>query len=517
MYNVLLVDDEPAIREGLRTLIPWEELGFTVADTAANGREALLKHGLLRPDLMIVDIRMPGMDGLELIAAIRGIDPGVHILILSGYADFDYARQAIGSRVDGYLLKPVDEDELETYLRALADTLRAERERFRRAEMWDEMSKEQRILAALQGDRADDPGEGAGFGWHTYELTLVKLLSREEIDPIVADAVRREWTAELESPGKGVLFTTDAFTGVLLKKELASPSARAAILSTLRSPCLARGLDCAAASGGAAASWAELGTLYERALDLMKNRFYFGGDELPRYGDERPAGGSGTDIGVRKEGEPAEDRTESIEDKLYLAVDVGSSEEAERLLEKAGRMMMDAALPEQTLKTRFVQIVSAVLVRLAASRPDMQTIDRRYSVDVLALFREYRYEELLLAGKALFRRVIAATSGQGADQLVKRIVDLIQRNYQENLKLETIAELFHYNSAYLGKVFKQTTGEYFNTYLDKVRIAQAKALLDQGMKVYQVAEQVGYANVDYFHTKFRKYVGTSPTAYRKKD
>jgi two-component system response regulator YesN len=169
------------------------------------------------------------------------------------------------------------------------------------------------------------------------------------------------------------------------------------------------------------------------------------------------------------------------------------------------------------MKTRFVQIVGSVVAKLAGSRPDLQTVDRRVSVDMLALFREYRYVDLLRATKSLFRGLLSASEEQGADKLVKRVVDLIQRNYHENLKLETLADLFHYNSAYLGKVFKQSTGEYFNTYLDKVRIERAKTLLEQGMKVYQVAEQVGYANVDYFHTKFKKYVGTSPTSYRKKE
>ena len=105
------------------------------------------------------------------------------------------------------------------------------------------------------------------------------------------------------------------------------------------------------------------------------------------------------------------------------------------------------------------------------------------------------------------------TGGRGNE--IKKITELIQRRYNENLKLETLSELFNYNSAYLGKMFKNTTGEYFNTYLDKVRIENAKQLLNQGMKVYEVAEKVGYMNPDYFNSKFRKYVGVSPTAFRK--
>lgn len=97
----------------------------------------------------------------------------------------------------------------------------------------------------------------------------------------------------------------------------------------------------------------------------------------------------------------------------------------------------------------------------------------------------------------------------------KKITELINRRYNENLKLETLSELFNYNSAYLGKMFKNTTGEYFNTYVDKVRIEKAKQFLAQGMKVYEVAEKVGYMNPDYFNAKFRKYVGLSPSSFRK--
>jgi two-component system response regulator YesN len=509
MFSVLIVDDEPTIREGLRTLLPWEELGYEVVDTASNGKDALRKHGLHRPDLMIVDIRMPGMDGLELIEALRAVDTDLHILILSGYADFDYAKKAILSRVDGYLLKPVDEDELEQYLRKLKTTLQEERARLRQVGRWEEATKEQRVLAAVHG-QAD--AEGDGFGWTSYELTLIKLLSREDIDPIHAAAVRREWSDGFEATGKGVLFAAEPYTGLLLKTELVDAEARANVLRSLREPCLARGLDCDAVSGGATADWRELGTAYERALDLMKDRFFYEPDELVRFGDAAPLPAN----------EPCPDgaapaETDALEDKLYLAVDVGNADTVSQLVDEAGRLMRGACLPEHTMKTRFVQIVGSVVAKLAGSRPDLQTVDRRVSVDMLALFREYRYVDLLRATKSLFRGLLSASEEQGADKLVKRVVDLIQRNYHENLKLETLADLFHYNSAYLGKVFKQSTGEYFNTYLDKVRIERAKTLLEQGMKVYQVAEQVGYANVDYFHTKFKKYVGTSPTSYRKKE
>lgn len=144
MYKVLLVDDEPMIREGLRTLLEWESLGYEVVDTAANGKDALQKCEQHDLDLIIVDIRMPEMNGLELIKKIRENGGTMHVLILSGYADFEYAKQAIVQRIDGYLLKPVDEDELMEYLHSL------------RKELDLEYETRQKRLDERQGNAEDD-------------------------------------------------------------------------------------------------------------------------------------------------------------------------------------------------------------------------------------------------------------------------------------------------------------------------------------------------------------------------
>ena len=116
MYKVLIADDEWMIREGVKNLIPWEHYGFEVASLACNGKDALEKYKHHKPDLVIADIRMPQMDGLSLLKQIRTENEAVPFLLLSGHADFHYAQEAIGHGVDGYLLKPLEEDELIEHL-----------------------------------------------------------------------------------------------------------------------------------------------------------------------------------------------------------------------------------------------------------------------------------------------------------------------------------------------------------------------------------------------------------------
>lgn len=508
MYKVLLVDDEKGIREGLRTLIPWEECGFEVAGTAANGREALELHAQHAPQLMLVDIRMPGMTGLELIAALREKDETMHILILSGYADFDYAKQAMSKRVDGYLLKPVDEDELMDYLSGLRKKIATEAEERERLSQAEEDYLEKRIVLQLtRGANVPSSPPDEGPGWSTYEVVLIKLLSVRDIDSAVTALIKYDLARRIEQSGRGEVFAVEGFIGILLKDTLRSEHHRAATYEKIREVCAGMKLDFIAVAGGEVSRWEDLPQSYAAALSLMKDRFFYESGRLILESDQRKRGDGASavtpDLG-------------DIGDRLYLAVDIGNREAIETLVREAGNAMVRAGLSEQAVKTQFVQLSTMLLKKRTSDDPEFEAISQQFSAEMLEMYREYRFNDLLAHAVRWYDSLAQASQGRSAEDQIKRMIDVIQRNYHENLKLETLAEMFGYNSAYLGKLFKSTTGEYFNTYLDKVRIEQAKVLLEAGDKVYQVAEKVGYASVDYFHSKFKKYVGVSPTTYRKK-
>jgi two-component system response regulator YesN len=116
-----------------------------------------------------------------------------------------------------------------------------------------------------------------------------------------------------------------------------------------------------------------------------------------------------------------------------------------------------------------------------------------------------------------FEMAMNATGNPSRNNIMEDILEYIDRNYWKNIKLESIAPLFGYNSAYLGKLFNRTFGISFNTYLDRKRVDRSKELLlENKMKVYEISNLVGYSNIDYFHKKFKKYVGISPAEFRKK-
>lgn len=129
--------------------------------------------------------------------------------------------------------------------------------------------------------------------------------------------------------------------------------------------------------------------------------------------------------------------------------------------------------------------------------------------------RNYLYEIIGFLSNQ-FETIMDAMGNPSRDTILDDILYYIDHNFRDNIKLETIAPLFGYNSAYLGKIFTKAVGESFNSYVDHKRIDHSKQLLlENNLKVYEVAERVGYKNVDYFHKKFKKYVGISPAEFRK--
>ncbi|MNM87775.1 HTH-type transcriptional regulator YesS [compost metagenome] len=207
--------------------------------------------------------------------------------------------------------------------------------------------------------------------------------------------------------------------------------------------------------------------------------------------------------------------TEELGEQLFYAVDIGNQDAVKSLLRQLGEAYMTDGAMENEIKNRYVELLTTIYSKALKQSPELQSRGKEFSDGFSKIQKAYSILELNGQAEVLLQQIMNQLGEDGKHREVKIMLDLIHRNYSDNLKLETLSGIFNYNSAYLGKLFKNTTGEYFNTYLDKVRIEKAKSYLEEGLKVYQVAEKVGYTNVDYFHSKFRKYVGTSPSAYRK--
>lgn len=513
MMKVLIVDDEPKLREGLKSIVPWAELGYQVVGTAANGSEALEKHRLLAPDVMLVDIRMPGMDGLQLIEAIRTVDSAIHLLILSGYADFDYAKRAISHRVDGYLLKPVDEEELRQFLLQMKEAIVQEQEWIALNRAASDMSREQFIQTWFNQESKPDPSlrqiaERMGLLWNHYQVLLIHDHGPVESGQEGSSPLKNRLIEAFEEHGRGTVFSMHGCIGILMPIPVLTAGGRKELLQMVEEAASRAGATVTTSLGHQVHRLEEVPDSYRCARERIRDRFFYASGELLFPHSERFASD------LTNDDQQTYDPQQFME-QLYYAVDVGNVEVQRNLLRSAAYALVNEEYGEEGMKRSFVELLTGVHNKLMQHHTGLQSRTKEYSDRIAAIFRQKTADDLCRHSSQFLEELIWQVGKGGRDQEMKRIMDLIQRNYSENIKLETLASVFNYNSAYLGKMFKNTTGEYFNTYLDKVRISKAKDFLKQGMKVYQVAEKVGYTNVDYFHSKFKKYVGTSPSSYRK--
>ncbi|MFD0693662.1 response regulator [Paenibacillus sp. GCM10027628] len=517
MYKVVLVDDEKAIRQGLKAIVDWRRHGFEVIGEAGNGREALLRHQELKPDLMIMDVRMPGMDGLQVIEEIRKNDKECQFIILSGHADFSYAKRAISWGVNAYLLKPVDTDEFEAELDRICGVLREASGSLQKTEQTSAQQLADQIISLLMYDEegqrtAMEPPKEPELDWRSYRVMLLKLHPQLGSHANGRAEVRRKLAERFESSGTGIVFAVEPFVGVLLNERVPIELQANSMYLDLEESLLGLNGGFSAAAGEPVHQLADIGLSYSQAVRLLKEEFLFRGERtviLKRPPLNFAANGA-------KDGEPTGPDINALANKLFYALDIGSKDAVRRILDEGGQSIAAYDGAEQAMKTAVSQWISLALTKLS------KTSDTAFTAvqDALSVIAEiYEQPDLRSLRQMLEDRLLGLTeriSTFSSESAVKQILDFAERHYAENLKLETLAELFNYNSGYLGKMFKSFTGDTFHNYLDKVRIRNAKHLLAGGLKVHQVAARVGYANADYFHLKFKKYIGESPSRYKMK-
>lgn len=514
MIKVVIVDDEPKLRHGLQTLILWESFGFTVMATATNGKEALCVIDEVNPDVVIVDIRMPIMDGLQMIQHLTSAGHHLHFIILSGYADFEYAQQAIKYGVAGYLVKPVDIRELSASLQRVREQIEKERLHAELSQKGS-MNRDLHLHSLLVPHEKIDDTENwrsktkeAGLLWSGYEVVVIY--------PRISDTERftalNQLSAGLkpiiEGLNKGVVTLIPPYTILLLNEPLRGKQRRENLYNEIRNAL--GGLRFVTASGGVVSVPEEICNSYLKAQEAVKQAFFSEKDKLLR--PISPALFPSPELLRLKE-----DNAERLEEfifKLYYSLDIGNQDMILPLLKEAATLFLEQGREEKTVKESFFFLSNAVVHKLSAGSRMERNETEAVSRFLNGIFQHEHLHDLVEEINR-FLLAFAENSVPGCkEQEFKKMIDFINRHYADNLRLDTLAGLLNYSTAYLGQLFKNKTGEYFNTYLDKVRIQKAKEFLSQGMKVYEVAERIGYANVNYFHSKFKKYEGRSPSDYK---
>lgn len=543
MLKIFLAEDEVVVRETIKRMIPWEELGFELVGEAADGEMALPLLLRQQPDLLITDIKMPFMDGLTLARLAKKEIPGLKVVILSGYDDFNYAKQAIGIGVEDYLLKPITKN-------ALIERLSEIRSRYEHEKTQKEYyEKFQREMQAYEKNSSRDFFE-ALVGGSMDMMEVYKRAEKLGLD-IVAEAYNvliftmncdedfsgqrdeySSWEAEslelLENffagHSSGMLFRSNIFSyGVLLKgqRETIEENTRACVDEIRKILSRQDGRrEWFLAVGQSVERLSQIQKSYHTASRAFSQRYLY--DENILYYDEMET--------MEHPGGQAE-----TEDNAYLQkVDVnalnpailqkflsnGLQEETENFVKDyfyaIGQEPMESLVFRNyvILNVRFSVI--SFIKGLGCDTNEMESADTE---EVLAESGKNMESAIAYAKKMISQAIEIRdqNSGNKNRSILKTAVDFIDSHYMdEEISLNTVANVANVSSNHFSALFSQNMGQTFIEYLTSLRMNKAKELLRcTGMRSSEIAGEIGYKDAHYFSYLFKKTQGMTPSDYRK--
>lgn len=509
--KLLIADDETTVLEGLQCIIDWGALGFSICALARNGAEALDQILEEQPDLVLLDIRMPRLSGTEIVQFARENGFQGHFIILSGYSDFSYAQTAIRYGVDFYLTKPIDEDELENAVLTVKKQIDEERRSAETISHYRENARFTVLMNLLTGNFRTIKElnlEDLHLSADTYQVILYERflndpfqISYDFTDLLLISNSDADFFEHISIDNREVVLlkgtqALERFVRLLSHYQIHPQKG-----SPLDSLFLTYGRPVSAPED-IMFSYFDASALLERRFYCNHNQHVLGFKMLP----------SDQEFTYQLSDEAARHYSSLLLDSIQTQNYRNISDLLKQLEKDLYYCVSDIASVKHFLIDIYLQIKQHIAARYGEVQIPFPTNSAMIdSIDG----KHYLYEILNMLEEQfeMYTNAIGAPSSQS---IMDDILHYIKHNYRENLKLETIAPLFGYNSAYLGKLFTKKVGESFNSYLDRIRIEQAMLLLkDPTWKVYEIAEQIGYKNVDYFHKKFKKYCDMSPAEYRK--
>lgn len=503
MYQLMIIDDEPIVRSGIKDLIPWEDYQFEVCAEGIDGKDGLNKVMEFLPDLVLVDVKMPGMSGIELIQEARKQGFEGKFIILTGYSDFEFAKQAVSLGVRAYLLKPIDEKELMTNVEEVLGELEAKKNRedyFTKSELIARQDVIRRILLPNNGSeelKKDMKLYSLEFKYHCFCCAVISMKNAENM-PAPSEECINALTRDMNQIDR---IWMDENVVLLCKEYTFLEAAKQLELNIERME--AKHMEIPFVFlGHTVKQWQDIQFSYESARFFWEHRFLYSNQRV---------------ITIDMPESVGQITVDRILEQLGNYVDIGDEEGIEHTMYELQQYARISLLKESDIKLLVAHNLILLHSRLLAKYDQ-----KKSEFPSLNQLREQikncnSIDSLIHEAIAFCKTMSEIVGGSTSDNIAKRVYAYMEKNFDKDLKLENIAKTFNYNSAYLGKLFKKEMGEGFNNILDSIRIENAKRLLmEQDLKVYQVSEKVGFSNIDYFYNKFKKHVGLSPKEFQKK-
>lgn len=515
MYNILVVDDEKIHRKGILSLLEeicpqdmfWE---------AADGMEALEIMRNVPCEIVISDIRMAKMDGLALLREVKEACREIFFIIISGYADFSYAKEAVDLHASAYLLKPVDRTELEKIITEVKAKHQGNQERSSQVSSMEKRLQEtvpvymEWLLNQYITCRRPEEWEPLDDLLPMHSRGFLMLMKVRDAGERLSEEKRRNISygiKKLMEPDSSLTFSVnrfpDTFAVLVLGKvwpsekkirniaEFISRSEKIPAeniyisISMLHEDMYSSGVNA-----------------FTEAYGALKGAFYE--DEHILWAD-RPREGEKKDTIWNPE-------------PLLKAIREKRTEPAEKLYENFLKEAMQERIPPEILKRRVTFLFFRLLrsVEPFIEREKITGLNERDH----QIMEVQWYGRLLAEGRHLIFEIIRCLQGsRNAEQVnpLEKCREYLETHYMEEISLDSAAGRFHFNPSYFSTLFKQNFGTSFSDYLSTIRMQKAAELLrNSGLKVKKVAAMVGYKDPNYFIRSFKKRYGVTPDEFRKR-
>ncbi|WP_424769235.1 response regulator [Paenibacillus sp. sgz302251] len=530
MFKVMIVDDERIVRKGIMTSINWSAYGIEIAAEAKNGQDALEKLKQCPVDLVLTDIRMPIMNGIELARSVRCKYPDIKLVLLSGYEDFQHAKEAMAIGIQHYLLKPVIAEKLVGILSGIRDE-----ERSRRMMKQGEFIRNKLFNENLP---------------HIKSMLMNSLINKQtDINEVIEKA--KTLKISLEGPAYQIMIIeVDDYS--LFKERLSRREREAgmfAILNIAEEVLVSRfhcfvsfgelgqliglinlplgtniidiceelqlnlkrylKLSVSIGLGQPVCLLTDVSRCYDQALSAIQEKAFYGKGAVIEFETEHAAP------------LPAASRSHLFREEEKQLAQCMLTLNVEGLRETIQRSF-DRFRTEMTSFERIKSCAIGLIFTMAQVLEEIGIDSERiFPSPFLPHIAVEKFEvvaDLEIWIKQITEQLIVLIEERAAGnckKLVKEMMRYVSRNYDKPIGLSEAAEHVSMTPSYLSKVFKDEMGMTFTKWLNQLRVEEAKRLLKHTwLKTYEIAEKVGYHDYKYFSLVFKRHTGYSPRDYR---
>jgi len=512
MYKILIVDDEPMVIHGLCKQIDWGSYSLELAGTAESGESALLIFKQKNIDILFTDICMPRMDGLSLISAAKQLNPFLRSVVISSHSEFNYVKKALLLGVENYLLKPIDQNELDRTLEKTIDNLEREHISLKKdtpdVSAFRENILDRWVNAEIQDYEFYERAEllDINLSAQQYQVCVIDLIntSTEQQKALYAKTLLEVCRNNFFPTFTGECFIDKASRVVIVLDGNMSDmkhNEMKHLLSDIIANSFESRMNVFACVGPVSDGAENVSHDYSNSVDYLNYRYietsanYIFYEEFIQDFNKLGCG------------------------PMLIQLEKALTEEDPEKTRVIAQKILDifSGVPMEIIKKSIIPFLIMVIKRMNESGHMLEVLPNTAMTGFAALHALDSKRNLDKWFIDIINQSLEVMSKRknSLHLLVQRTLDIVRKNYHTDLSLKTIAADFKVSPAYLGQLFKEETQKYFNNYLMETRLkASRMLLLETDLKIREILYRIGMSNQSYYNRVFKKAYAISPLAFR---